>query len=93
MTDYRYPHIAALRLEGKTSTQIAEHFGLSRNTVVGRLVRMGLMGTGLSRVSSKNKPKRKLNPSRVVGDWDIKTFEPYAARKARLAMEKANDRA
>lgn len=89
MSDYKYPDIAAMYLNGFSAGKIATTKGLTRNQVVGRLTRMGLMGTTEKERGYVRVRKPKHRPGSHRGDWDIKTFEPYAARKARLAMEKS----
>lgn len=91
MSEYKYPDIAAMYLNDFSAGKIAAIKGLTRNQVVGRLTRMGLMGTTeKERGYVKPKSATKRVPGANSGCWDTKAFEPYAVRKERLAMERAN---
>lgn len=86
----RHPEIVALWRDGASAGQIAKRMNLTRNQVVGRLNRMGLLG---------HKPKKTpyvKKHLRVPGctirglSWDERLFAPYAIWKAEKKMEREN---
>jgi len=66
---------------GLSHSKIARKMGLTRNMVCGKLNRLGLVG------ASGRPYKRPYSPRPLCDSWDVKLFEPYGVRKARLAAE------
>lgn len=88
--------ILKLRDEGGlTGSQIARRvpFKVSRSAVLARLWRLD--GGEAAEADAADRPRRHAarrrpaTPRRPTGRWDDDLFEPWAARKARLAAERA----
>ena len=74
-----------LRARGFSSAQIGRLIGKSRNSVVGKLWR----NAGGDR--NRKRPRRSAKKNIAYCEtWDVKTFESYSDRKARLANEARN---
>ena len=76
---------AAMYRKGISGTTIGRRMGLTRGQVIGRLHRVGVIGSDTIREDTKLPPPVPTPRSR---DWDEYLFEPYAKRKARLARER-----
>lgn len=74
-------------VEGLSITAIAKALGTTRGAVAGKLHRLGLVGTGRER-AHRNRPSKRANYEHERGTWDVRTFEPYAAFKARKQRER-----
>lgn len=84
---------------GMSAGAVAKFLGLTRNQVIGRLDRKGVLRRdGYNRDHSRSRERHKTKRAeketqREVmdnGSWDAKLFEPWVVRKARLARERAN---
>ena len=65
-------------VEGKTTSEIKSALNLTRNQVVGKLNRMGLLGR---KQAPRHKPKpRKLVLHREPNGWENRTYEPWSLR-------------
>jgi len=73
--------LVAHKRAGLSHAKIAVKMGLTKNMVCGKLNRLGMVG------SAKRPYKPPPAPRRPIDSWDIKLFEPYGVRKARLAAE------
>lgn len=86
-TETRTAELLNLWSAGWSTNKISYHFGLNRGSVVGKLNRMGLLGTIRPRVR-KREVRRKAVVKTENGSWDHKVFESYENRKIRLAHER-----
>lgn len=98
-TDDLLEECARLYLEGMSAGNIAKYKGLTRNQVIGKLGRKGILKKeGRVRDRDHDRDRHHLNKSVKIakrevmdnGSWDAKLFEPWVVRKARLARERAN---
>ncbi len=80
-----------MRARGLAISAMAKRLGpeVTRSAVSGKLSR--LEGRAKRYESqTRYKPKPRKYTAHITGDWDQQTFEPYAVRKERLAVERAN---
>lgn len=98
-TPERTERVFSLYRSGISAGKIAKREGLTRNQVIGKLHRSGLVGDPLSRVwyennyaksGAKRKARRVRDASapKYTGDWDDYLVEPYALRKKRMEARK-----
>lgn len=81
-TDERTALLKAYKKEGLSHAEIAHKLGVTRNTVCGKLNRLGLVGP------CKTPYKARRGPDKVPrSSWDHVVFESWSDRKARLAAE------
>lgn len=80
-TDDDHKKIEAMLAQGLSWAEIAESMGVTRNAIAGKVYRLGLL-----KEPGKNASRhRKRNIPRVWdtnhGNWDTRTFLPYAEWK------------
>ena len=74
-----------MRARGADTPTMAKALSVTRGSIAGKLSR--LEGRY---VDDRRKTKPPAYTPHIRGDWDYRTFEPYAIRKQRLAQERAN---
>jgi len=87
--------VETLWKQGMTTGEISKKIGRTRNSVVARLNRLGLLGSVPKTNYERRETTTRRKPmARKNADWDSWLFEPYAHRKIRLAneQEKSNVR-
>lgn len=87
-TQKQIEELARMYPTGMHYREIGKIIGKSRGAIAGRVNRMAMNGVSVTDTRHKSKPRKYSKIDR--GDWDAKTFEPYAVRKVRLAMEREN---
>jgi len=87
-TEHQIAELVRLHGEKIPYRQIGAIIGKSKMAVSGRVSRMNLNGNAKPKDRHQVKPRKYSKIDR--GDWDCKTFEPYAIRKIRLALERQN---
>lgn len=80
--------LISLRAQEKSAGYIASELGMTRNQVVGKLVRMGLMGTVHVRARRKRKYHQTADVKRLPNDWNVRLFLPYPLWKAERQKER-----
>lgn len=73
--------LLSLRGEGLTFAEIARRMGVTRSKVAGKLWRLGECNQIGTEYRARIERKR-------IDPWEDRLFEPWSARKARLANER-----
>lgn len=73
--------------EKKTVREAAALMGVTPGSAAGKLHRMGLVGNIYAR-AYRQRPARRSDYDHNRGNWDVRTFEPYALFKARKQRER-----
>lgn len=72
--------LVAYKAEGLSHRMISLKLGVTRNAVCGKVNRLGLSGKCKTPYRMRSGPDKEPRDS-----WDRMVFEPWSARKARLA--------
>jgi len=91
-TQEKVDELIRLHAQGLPYRVIGKALGTNQSAISGKVSRLNLNGYGRD-----DRPRHRTTPRKYKtierGDWDFKTFEPYAIRKQRLAKERDNRQA